>query len=266
MQRAIMRYLGLNIRTVSNMKITSGRPSYMDILTRPVVSEAVTPAQHENAARGKECPGCGAKFQVESPSRPGYLPPIAIKRQPTQEEIDSIKSKAVLDMRDLKLLKPMTRIICSKCHSLKHQKGSQISVSKKTNLQQFEQLKTNKGGHVVLIVDLLDICGTLIDVEQYCGEKKLLVVLNKYDLMPAGYEIHKVKQWIKSKMSSRCEIVEVSSKNKEGISSVLDFIQKAFESHQDCYLVGCTNVGKSTLVNAIKASNTNRNWPTVTIL
>ena len=260
-----MRYLGLNIRTITTMKIQSGRP-YMGIQTGRVVSGLMTSAQHDISAPGKECPGCGAKFQVDSPSRPGYLPPIAIKRQPSREEIDSIKSKAVLDMRDLKLLKPKTRIICSKCHSLKHQQGSQISVSKKTNLQQFELLKTNKGGHVVLIVDLLDICGTLIDVEQYCGEKKLLVVLNKYDLMPAGYEIQKVKQWVKSKIRSRCEIVEVSSKNKEGISSVLDFIQKAFESHQDCYLVGCTNVGKSTLVNAIKAMNTNRNWPTATIL
>ena len=212
---------------------------------------------------GEVCSGCGARFQQSSPWKPGFLPPVAIKQSLSEREIEEIRAKPVLDLADIKLLtkSKQTRVICAKCHGLKHQQGAPRSISKKTNLVQFEKLNSQKGGYVVLIVDLLDLPGTLIDLEQYCGLKKTLVVLNKIDLMPIGYEIHKVKSWIKTKVDA--EVVEISGKSLLGIEFVLEFIKTAFLNKQDCYLVGCTNVGKSTILNGIKKMAGNDDFVTV---
>jgi hypothetical protein len=135
-----------------------------------------------NVKVNKACPGCGAKFHQSNSSQPGYLPLIAQKISVSEEMLDSLRKKnEPLTVKEAKMLltKPEP-IICSKCHSLRHHQGAHRSQSLKTNMMQFAELKMQTGGLVVMIIDLLDPLGTLIkNIDEYTGEKDILLVLNK---------------------------------------------------------------------------------------
>jgi putative ribosome biogenesis GTPase RsgA len=204
----------------------------------------------------KECPGCGATFQKSQPNHAGYLPEISPKDSVSEQELQEIKlKKGPLSVREAKLLINSTSsasVICKRCHS---KSGSKRTISLKSNVVQFANLKINSGGLVIVVLDLLDLHGTLINnIHEYVGQKDMIVVLNKADLMPKGYNFHKVKQYLKHKPSiQNCsDLFEISAKTGQGIPQLLKHMENAFMKNEDCYMVGCTSVGKSSLFNYLK--------------
>lgn len=127
-----------------------------------------------------KCSGCGAKFQKEFKNEPGYLPPLQPRRIASPEEIKSIEeSKEPLSPAEIKLLLQKDKpIICKRCHSFKS--GKERSRALKNNRIQFADLKARSDGLVVLVVDLVDVPGTLMhDITDYVGVKDMIVILNK---------------------------------------------------------------------------------------
>ncbi|KAJ3325695.1 hypothetical protein HDV06_003496 [Boothiomyces sp. JEL0866] len=206
---------------------------------------------------GKECSGCGSIFQNHSEEKPGYLPPIQERKIATPQEIERLERKTEpLTQAELKILlqkhKKPKAIVCKRCHSIL--KGDNTTRSMKTNRIQFGQLKAKSGGLVILLLDLMDLPQSFVkDLWDYVGNKKLVLALNKYDLMPANYDLDTVKKWVqRQEFAKGAPIIPLSATTGEGIQTLVKFIGESFKQNEDCYLVGCTNVGKSSFMNSLK--------------
>lgn len=77
---------------------------------------------------------------------------------------------------------------------------------------------------------------------------------NKLDLLPRQINQRRVKEWLKRTARKYGleaeEVVLISAHKGWGIDALLESINR-FRNHQDVYIVGTTNVGKSTLINKL---------------
>jgi ribosome biogenesis GTPase A len=201
------------------------------------------------------CPGCGALFQQEFPQQAGYLPPMQRREEVTEEEIKRIQeSKDPLTPREVKILLQKDKVIvCKRCHSFKS--GLERSVSLKSNRIQFKEVKQRNGGLIVLVLDLVDLPGSMIhDLSDYVGIKDMIVVLNKADLMPSQIDMSKVISYVGSQAFTQhaLDIFPMSAKDGSGLSTLASHLAKRFHQNEDCYLVGAASSGKSTILNQLK--------------
>jgi ribosome biogenesis GTPase A len=201
------------------------------------------------------CPGCGALFQQEFPQQAGYLPPMQKREEVTEEEIKRIEeSKVPLTPREIKILLQKDKVIvCKRCHSFKS--GKERSVSPKSNRIQFKEVKQRSGGLIILVLDLVDLPGSMIhDLSDYVGTKDLIVVLNKADLMPSQLDMTKVISYVGSQTFAQhaLDIFPMSAKDGSGLSTLTSHLSNRFSQNEDCYLVGAASSGKSTILNQLK--------------
>lgn len=197
------------------------------------------------------CPGCGAHFQVNDADKPGYLPKINVPVA-SDVEIQAIRdSTEPITPAEAKILLRADSpkiIVCKRCHNLKHQGAHEQAPSISTPQSLFKNLKI-KGGVVILVVDAMDVPGSLIhSLRDIVPFNRVVVALNKIDLIPKA-SLEFWKSYIQVKTNA-VDIVAISAKSKQ-LHGVLAWIQKAHETQQDIYLIGCTNVGKSKLMNAL---------------
>ncbi|CAG7815181.1 unnamed protein product, partial [Allacma fusca] len=88
----------------------------------------------------------------------------------------------------------------------------------------------------------------------------IIVVGNKIDLLPgdsAGW-LENAKRSLKSHLPPDAKILHIgftSAKNGYGIEELINKLYKIWGSKGDVYIVGCTNVGKSSLFNALIGSD-----------
>jgi 30S ribosome assembly GTPase len=201
------------------------------------------------------CPGCGAVFQMEFPNKPGYLPPIQARIETTPEQIQQIeRTTDPLTPRQLKiLLQNQKGIVCKRCHSFKS--GTDRSVSLKSNRIQFKELKQHSRGLIVMVLDLVDLPGSMIhDITDYVGVKDMIIILNKVDLMPNDMNISKVIEYVSLQTFAKnaIDIFPMSAKKGLGLTTLAGHLSDRFTMNQDCYMVGCTSSGKTTILNQLK--------------
>jgi len=174
------------------------------------------------------CEGCGVKLQTDDPARLGYIPDQALMRIP---------------------------INCQRCFRIKHY--NEVS---STSLLQDDFLKIlsqigNTQSVVVHIVDIFDFEGSLISgLTRFIGSNPLILVVNKIDLLPKVSNLNRIVNWVQRQIKEHGlkpeEIVLVSAKKNLGFErfmQVLDHHRRG----KDVYVVGATNVGKSTLINRL---------------
>lgn len=86
-----------------------------------------------------------------------------------------------------------------------------------------------------------------------------MLVGNKADLLPNSLKRTKLKDWLRQRANEAgirpIDVELVSAKTNESVDDLLDNINKLRED-RDVYVVGVTNVGKSTLINQIIRQNT----------
>jgi ribosome biogenesis GTPase A len=72
--------------------------------------------------------------------------------------------------------------------------------------------------------------------------------------MPKNYDITKVIEYVAKQPFAKgiIDIFPMSAKTGLGLSSLGTHLTSRFRMNQDCYLVGCTSSGKSTILNALK--------------
>lgn len=174
------------------------------------------------------CQGCGVQIQTTDKQEPGYTPKSSLNRED---------------------------ILCQRCFRLKHYNEIQdVNITDDDFLKMVSNIR-EKEGLIVHIVDLFDVSGSLIrGLPRITGDNPIILVGNKIDLLPKSINHHQLENWL------RAMAKEAGLKVKDAvlISSVkgygLEELSKTIESHRDdkdVYIVGTTNVGKSTFINRL---------------
>lgn len=177
---------------------------------------------------GAACSGCGIALQSESSDKPGYLPESAARREP---------------------------VICQRCFRIKHyNEASSVTVHQDDFLRLLGSIGTTDS-LVIHIVDLYDFEGSLISgLQRFVGNNPVLLVVNKIDLLPKGMNMNRIRNWVqriaKEQGLRTLDIILCSAKRNMGFEHVIEAIEK-HRRGRDVYVVGATNVGKSTLINRL---------------
>jgi ribosome biogenesis GTPase YqeH len=174
------------------------------------------------------CIGCGVKIQTENPEKIGYAPASALEKE---------------------------TIICQRCFRLKHYNEIQDVQLTDDDFLKILNGIGNTEALIVMIVDIFDFNGSwLPGLHRFVGTNKVLLVGNKVDLLPKSVKHHKLIHWMKTEareLGLRPEdVFLVSAAKGWGVTEAAAAIDE-YRKGKDVYVVGCTNVGKSTFINRI---------------
>lgn len=174
------------------------------------------------------CSGCGISLQSEEQNKPGYIPQQALEKEP---------------------------VICQRCFRIKnYNESSSITVQQDEFLRLLGQIGGKKA-LVIHIVDIFDFHGSVISgLQRFIGNNPVLLAVNKIDLLPKVTNWNKVRNWVQKEakeMGLKVEdVVLCSAKQNSGFDRLLETLGE-LRGDRDVYVVGATNVGKSTLINRL---------------
>lgn len=139
--------------------------------------------------------------------------------------------------------------LCSRCFKLKNYGEYQLTT--KSNSEYIYILKSiNETKDLVLyIVDLFNIEKDIKMIREYISNRLILVV-TKRDVLPKSVNDEKIKEYFSKFNLDYQDIIIISSKKNYNIDELLLFIKK-YKSSKNVYVVGHTNVGKSTLIKKL---------------
>ncbi|KRL90999.1 ribosome biogenesis GTPase YqeH [Lactobacillus kalixensis] len=180
------------------------------------------------------CIGCGAKLQSDDPKQAGYLPASALKKAQETEDTD---------------------VYCQRCFRLRHYNEIMpVDLNNDDFLALLNSLAEKKA-LVVNVVDLFDFSNSLLSsLKRFVGDNDFILVGNKFDLFPLNTCQSKIKDWMRQEANRMGlhpkEIFLISAARQKYLDDLIEYLNKASQK-EDIYFVGMTNVGKSTLINAI---------------
>jgi ribosome biogenesis GTPase YqeH len=172
--------------------------------------------------------GCGVKIQTEHPNELGYAPKSSLEKEV---------------------------VICQRCFRLKHYNEVQdVSLTDDDFLKILNEIGKSDS-LIVMIVDIFDFNGSWIPgMHRFVGDNNILLVGNKVDLLPKSVKHEKLIRWMNQEakeLGLRPEAVFLVSAAKGHFIKETAAAIDQFRNGKDVYVVGCTNVGKSTFINRI---------------
>ncbi|MCY8909671.1 ribosome biogenesis GTPase YqeH [Bacillus atrophaeus] len=174
------------------------------------------------------CIGCGVTIQTEDNNGLGYAPPASLTKE---------------------------NVICQRCFRLKNYNEIQdVSLTDDDFLNILHGIGETDS-LIVKIVDIFDFNGSWINgLNRLVGGNPILLVGNKADILPKSLKRERLIQWMKREAKEYglkpLDVFLVSASRGQGIKEVIDAIEH-YRQGRDVYVVGCTNVGKSTFINRI---------------
>ena len=179
------------------------------------------------------CIGCGAEIQSENQNKQGYLPKSVVEKS-----IDE------------------NNLVCKRCFRLKnYNEVSDVELGAEDFYKLIKTL-SKKDSLIVKVVDIFDFSGSWIeDVIDIVGNNKdIVLVANKLDLLPKSVKQNKIKQWLfkmlKAKGIKVKDVLLISAIKNHGIEEAAARIDE-LRNGKDVYIIGATNVGKSTFINKL---------------
>lgn len=178
------------------------------------------------------CIGCGVKIQSQDPKGLGYTPQSVIAKGLQTEEL-----------------------YCQRCFRLRHyNEVSDVQLTDDDFLALLNQIG-NSDALIVNVIDIFDFSGSIIPgLHRFVADNPVLLVGNKEDLLPKSVKRSKLKDWMRQQANAQglrpIDVVLTSAKKNHEIDELLTLIDK-YREGRDVYVVGVTNVGKSTLINQI---------------
>ncbi|MED0674849.1 ribosome biogenesis GTPase YqeH [Aneurinibacillus thermoaerophilus] len=172
------------------------------------------------------CAGCGVAIQTEDKNKVGYTPPQALEKE---------------------------TVICQRCFRIKHyNEASTVTLGDDDFVRILNSIGDTES-LVVQVVDIFDFNGSwLRGLPRFVGGNPILLVGNKIDLLPKNVNRNRLVNWMRKSAADLglkpVDVVLVSARKGEGI----DRLVAAMNEHRqgrDIYVVGVTNVGKSSLIN-----------------
>lgn len=200
-----------------------------------------------------QCIGCGAEIQSQDSQAIGYLPPSALKKGLEKGEF-----------------------YCQRCFRLRNYNELQdLEISDDLFLDRLSEI-ADDNAYVINLVDIFDVEGSLIPgLSRFIGQQNFAIVANKIDLLPKASKMNRVKHWLTKLIHSQGlkpdQVLLISVNKKQGLDDLYHLIESQLRQ-KNVYIVGVTNVGKSSLINQIiehfggdKEVITTSNYPGTTL-
>ncbi|MFD2671611.1 ribosome biogenesis GTPase YqeH [Marinicrinis sediminis] len=176
----------------------------------------------------EQCSGCGVKLQHTDPQELGYLPRQAAEKGTA---------------------------ICQRCYRIKHYNEASDAVLNENDFLRILNEIGTTNSLVVNIIDIFDFEGSLIQgLPRFVGQNPVILAINKLDLLPKVTNVNKVINWVQHQAKQYgirpVDVVILSAKKNLGF----DYLIEAIQDHRqgrDVYVVGATNVGKSSVINRL---------------
>ena len=178
------------------------------------------------------CIGCGAPIQTKYKDRLGYTPQSALEKGLETGEL-----------------------YCQRCFRLRHYNEiTDVQLTDDDFLRLLHEVG-DSNALVVNVVDIFDFNGSVIPgLPRFVAGNDVLLVGNKKDILPKSVKTSKVTQWLMERAHEEglrpVDVVLTSAQNQQAIKELIEKIEH-YRKGRDVYVVGVTNVGKSTLINAI---------------
>lgn len=217
------------------------------------------------------CHGCGALLQCASTGLPGYLPSELIRYQKdailrVSNHHSSGGSKIYHENNISFFSLGLQTLTCQRCHFLKNYNLSlQLKVDPKEYVQMISSIQ-DKLALAILMVDLVDFpCSIWPQIVDILGPNRpVFVVGNKVDLLPQDSKryLDHVRGCLEQSLidsglaaNNIKHTCLISAETNYGVEDMITSLHDVWGHKGDVYLVGCTNVGKSTLFNALLRSD-----------
>jgi ribosome biogenesis GTPase YqeH len=174
------------------------------------------------------CIGCGVKIQTEHPDQLGYAPKSSLERE---------------------------IVVCQRCFRLKNYNEVQdVHLTDDDFLRILHEIGS-KDALIVKIVDIFDFNGSwLPGLHRFVGNNKILLIGNKVDLLPKSVKPNKLIHWMKQQAKELGlfpeDVFLISAAKGHFVRETVEAIEH-YRDGKDVYVVGCTNVGKSTFINRV---------------
>ena len=171
------------------------------------------------------------------------------------------------------------KVICKRCHELQNYgKVDQTLRPGWTNEPLLSQQKfrdllrpiREKPAVIIALVDLFDFAGSVLpELDNIAGDNPVILAANKADLLPTKMGQQRAEDWVRRELEYMGiqslanvggSVRLVSCKTGAGIGAMIEKARKLAEE-MDCeiYVVGAANAGKSTLLNRILTSRSEKN-------
>ncbi|KYQ93258.1 hypothetical protein DLAC_05913 [Tieghemostelium lacteum] len=229
------------------------------------------------------CTGCGCTLQFTSPNELGYIPKsIAVKHLNSKDttnkpnnknnsiannnnkeveeeeddnEINLSKGKEYFERFHVIKKKLIENHVCQRCHLLKNYgKITPVKIPIESFRDKLSELK-NFNCVIVKVIDLMDFNGSFVhDFRSMIGNNPVILVGNKLDILPDDIHHDRIENWLRKEAKDRglqvSHVKLLSSINRDGIKQFIVELEN-LRRGRDVFIVGCSNVGKSTFVNTL---------------
>ncbi|CAH8498918.1 unnamed protein product [Schistosoma turkestanicum] len=240
----------------------SSRSEVPSLFTRPLAPEDLNKIYSDEDSSLPPlfvtCSGCGSPLHSKAAGYPGFIPATEYK---------NIISDTGRSSRS-KSRKPIFNL-CVRCNLLqKHIEASKETVNESCFFTKvIQEIQKYDDAVVIIIADVVNLPHSLIpELHTELKGKRYILVGNKADQLP-GDGPNFLERWrsvLLEAAISRSKIPEesinniflVSALTGYGIPEMIDFLlSKRFHSKSPIYLIGSTNVGKSSLFNRLLLSD-----------
>ncbi len=145
----------------------------------------------------------------------------------------------------------ISKDLCKRCFRLKNY--GEYEIVTKSNDEYIEIIKGVGATKslVLYVVDLISLPKELEQIKEYLKNNKVILVLNKKDMLPLSVTDNKILEYINNNYEDVfIDKIVISANKNYNLDKLMNLIKK-HRVYKNIYVVGHTNAGKSTLINKL---------------